>query len=468
MDEPQNPLRSIPSVSRLLADPAVQSRAEGLSHAEVVRAVRTAVDARRADLQSSDPRQTDLVADILDQLDRVPRNPLPPVINATGVLLHTGLGRAPLTEAAAEAVAQAARNYVPLEIELATGDRGRRADTVRPLLTALTGADSAAVVNNGAAALVLALAAVAADKEVIVSRGELIEIGGGFRLPEIMQASGARLVEVGTTNRTRLADYRRAIGPDTAAVLKVHPSNYRITGFSESIDVAPLAALAREHELPMLFDAGSGALADQTQQGLPAEPSIQAAVADGAHLTMFSGDKLLGGSQAGLIVGHSDWVRRCETHPLMRAFRVDKLTLAALAAVLRAHADAGPSPEDQSPVAIAAATESLDTLRCRAESILAQLAGLESQATVSIEPAEAYLGGGSTPDAAIESIALRVAPATMTEDRLAERLRTGPVPVVPRLRDGAVWLDLRSVFPRQDEPLAAALRQALGSETTDD
>ncbi len=457
MDDPQNPLRSIPSVSRLLADPAVQSRAEGLSHAEVVRAVRTAVDARRAELQLSAPPQTDLVADILDQLDRVPRNPLPPVINASGVLLHTGLGRAPLTEAAAQAVAEAARNYVPLEIELATGQRGKRTDTVRPLLTALTGAESAAVVNNGAAALVLALAAVAADKEVIVSRGELIEIGGGFRLPEIMQASGARLVEVGTTNRTRLADYRRAIGPDTAAVLKVHPSNYRITGFSESVEVASLAALAREHELPMLFDAGSGALGDQTQQGLPAEPSIQAAVADGAHLTMFSGDKLLGGPQAGLIVGHADWVRRCETHPLMRAFRVDKLALAALAATLRAHADA-----IESLVAIAAATESLDNLRRRAESILAQLAGLKDSAAVSIEPAEAYLGGGSTPDAAIESIALRVAPATMTEDRLAERLRTGPVPVVPRVRDGAVWLDLRSVFPRQDEPLAAALRQALG------
>jgi L-seryl-tRNA(Ser) seleniumtransferase len=370
------------------------------------------------------------------------------VINATGVILHTGLGRAPLPARAAQAAAEAAGGYSDLEVDRETGARGRRTSRAEALITALTGAEDALAVNNNAAALLLTLSTLANRKEVLVSRGELIEIGGEFRLPEIMAASGAKLVEVGTTNRTRAADYERALGQKAALILKVHPSNYRVVGFTNSVGLSELSRLAHEAGVPLVYDVGSGLL--DRFAGVPTdEPSVVEALSAGADLVTFSGDKLLGGPQAGLIAGQAALIDRLRRHPIARAVRVDKMTVAALEAVLRLYAT---GRRQEVPVWELLSTTQGSLLK-RAQALAAVLPGATARKS------EAAVGGGSVPGYAVPSAELVV--SVPSPDRLAARLRLGRPPVFCRVEDSALVFDLLTVPETDEDRMVRALHYAL-------
>jgi L-seryl-tRNA(Ser) seleniumtransferase len=452
-------LRNLPSVGELLESQPLRTLIDKVSHNVVVSGVRTALDELRREVRTAAdevklPDVRELAERIARRIAEAERPSLRPVINATGILLHTGLGRAPLSEAALEALVAVGRDYASVEIDLATGERSRRVEAVEPLLERLTGAEAAVVVNNNAAATMLTLAALASGREVIVSRGQLVEIGGSFRLPDVMATSGAILREVGTTNKTRLADYAQAIGPQTAALLRVHTSNFAVVGFTAAVGLEELVRLGRERGLPVIDDIGSGALIDFAPYGFPAEPVAAQSVRAGADVVLFSGDKLLGGPQCGLIVGRRDAIARIERHPLMRALRVDKLTLAALAATLRDYDDP-PRAARSIPVLQLLGT-SLDNLHNRAERLAAQLAANQAVARAEPTEGETFLGGGSAPTERLPTWCVAVEPAGRSVDELAAALRTGQPAVVGRVQRGRLFLDLRSVFPRQDQELVAA------------
>ena len=422
-------LRDLPSVDEL---------ARGVDDPLAVDAARRVLDRAREELRGgADPG--DLVARLRAELADA-RNPrLRRVLNATGVIVHTNLGRAPLAEAALERLHEVGRGYSNLEYDLAEGARGSRQEPLSAILRRLTGAEAALVVNNNAAALLLALAALAEGRDVVVSRGELIEIGDGFRIPEVLARSGARLVEVGTTNRTRAADYEAAIGPETGLLLRVHQSNFRVVGFAEQPTTAELAAVARRHELPLVDDLGSGALVS-----LHDEPTAQDALTAGADLVCFSGDKLLGGPQAGIVAGRAELVERLRRHPLQRALRADKLSLAALEGTLALYLDA----PAQIPV-LRMIQEPVEAVRARAE----RLAGLVGGA---VEETVARVGGGALPLTELPSFACAV------EEELAGPLRTGEPPVVAVVRDGRTLLDCRTLADVQLDEVAAAVARARG------
>jgi L-seryl-tRNA(Ser) seleniumtransferase len=427
-------LRDLPSVDELLRD----ERLAAEPHELALAAARKLLDEAREEIrEGADPAP--LVDRIAAELALARRPSLRRVLNATGVLVHTNLGRAPLADAALARVTEVGSGYSNLEYDLALGERGSRQDHLAGLLGRLTGADAALVVNNNAAAVLLALAALAEGREVVVSRGELVEIGDGFRIPEVLERSGARLVEVGTTNRTRAGDYERAIGPETALLLRVHQSNFRVVGFSEQPRLEELAAIAHAHELPLVDDLGSGALARVGDEPTPAE-SLRA----GADLVCFSGDKLLGGPQAGVVVGRSDLVERLRRHPLQRALRADKLTLAALEGTLQLALD--PATREQLPV-LRMLHEPVETVRARAER-LALLVGGEVEETV------ARVGGGALPLTELQSAACAV------EESLAEPLRRGDPPVVALVRDGRTLLDCRTLTDAEVDEVAAAILAA--------
>jgi len=457
-------LRSIPSVNELADSEPIRGFHQHLPRKVIVEAARRAIDEHRDRILkgtkggSEEPAAL-LASEVVEQLTRATQPPLRPAINATGIIIHTGLGRAPLAKEAVEAMADAALHYAPVELDMASGERGHRSLVVRELLCSLTGAESATVVNNNAAALLITLAALARGREVIVSRGELIEIGGSFRLPEVMQQSGALLREVGTTNKTRISDFERAVTENTAAILKVHPSNYRIVGFTESPEVRALAELARARSVPLLHDIGSGVLHDMSAHGLGDEPDARSSIEAGADLVLFSGDKLLGGPQAGIIVGRKALVSRIEKHPLMRAVRLDKLTLSALGATLQLHRDPGGAVR-LVPV-LRMLTTSIDRLRPRAEALAKAISEMAGIAAVEVSREDSYLGGGSLPAQAIASVGIRLRAATVDEGELARRLRTASPPILPRVQKGWVVLDLRTVFEEQDELLARTVREAV-------
>jgi L-seryl-tRNA(Ser) seleniumtransferase len=395
-------------------------------------AARAVLERAREEIRAgSDPG--DLRERLREELVRVRRPALRRVLNATGVLVHTNLGRAPLADAALDRVRDAA-GYSNLELDLSSGSRGSRQDHLPPLLRRLTGAEAAIVVNNNAAAILLALAALAEGREVVVSRGELIEIGDGFRIPEVLASSGARLVEVGTTNRTRAADYERAIGPDTALLLRVHPSNFRISGFTERPAVHELARIAQRFGLVLVDDLGSGALVDVEGEPTPAE-----AIAAGADLVCFSGDKLLGGPQAGIVAGRADLVERLRRHPLHRALRPDKLTLAALEGTLALYLDR----PGEIPV-LRMLREPVASVRARAERLAAAVGG-------TVEETVARAGGGALPLAELPSAACAV------EEELAAALRGHEPPVVAVVRDGRTLLDCRTLTDAEADEVAQAV-----------
>ena len=396
-----------------------------------------------AGLLVSAPDAETLIARCVPNLAARRRRGLRRTINATGIVLHTNLGRAPLAPEAIAAVAEVAAGYCNLEIDLATGRRGSRTQAIETLLCELTGAEAALAVNNGAAAILLALSALSSGGEVIISRGELVEIGGGFRVPDVIRQGGARLVEVGATNKTRLADYRAAIGPDTRVLLKVHQSNFRAIGFTAATSIAQLAELARPHALPLVADVGSGLL--QKAPGA-SEPTLREALTDGADLLTCSGDKLLGGPQAGLILGRKALVDRLRDHPLLRAIRLDKLSLAALEATLLLHRD---SPERVPVRRMLGQTEAI--LRTRAERLQALVEG------AGLERTEAFAGGGALPEERISSWAL-VLPTRVGADEAAALLRSGDPAVIARIHEGRLLLDMLAVSDDDLAELGAALR----------
>lgn len=468
--ETKDLLRSIPSVSALLEHEEVVEWRYGVTRSTVVVALQAAVDAVRADILSgrrSEPVDVqDLLAYAEQEIVKRSTPSLRRVINATGIVLHTGLGRAPLCEAAADAIVECASGYCNLEYDLETGARGRRHSHVTELLTSLTGGEAALVVNNNAAATLLILNTLAEGREVIVSRGQLVEIGGSYRLPDIMNASGATLREVGTTNRTRLSDYESAITGNTAALMRVHTSNYRIVGFTESVEIDALADLAHRYDLAAIDDLGSGALFDLRSFGLPDEPNARDSLAAGADLVCFSGDKLLGGPQCGIILGRRSLVERLESSPFMRTYRVDKMTLLALEATLRCYQD----PEEATARVTTLAMLSLSTEE------LAARAGDLSRRLEKALPGEhfyvcsdvGFVGGGSMPGQERETVVVQWRPVDATVDDMIAALRNADVPVVARIRDDAICFDLRTVQEADFDALVASVSSTLWDDLSEE
>jgi L-seryl-tRNA(Ser) seleniumtransferase len=450
-------LRALPQISRLLEAPEARHLAAQVSRPALVAALRTVLDEVRAELRHGNPpvpSPAELIARAAAMLEaaRAPR--LVRVINATGIILHTNLGRAPLAAEAIAAIAETAAGYCNLEFDLGTGARGSRMANVEQFLCELTGAEAALAVNNNAAAVLLALSALACPGrdgqpgEVIVSRGELVEIGGGFRIPDIIQQGGARLVEVGTTNKTRLSDYENAVTQATRVLLKVHQSNFRITGFTASVSLPDLAALAREKGLMMVHDLGSGAVTDLSPRGHDAEPTVQQSIAAGADIVAFSGDKLFGGPQAGILAGRAAAIDALRRHPLLRALRLDKLSLAALEATLRLHCT---EASGRIPV-LRMLAQPLSALQQRAER-LAGLLGTGAQ----IKPTTGYAGGGTLPSSPIPSVAVALPASYLPPETLAARLRAYSPPIVGRIADGNLLLDMLTVEDSDLETIAAAI-----------
>jgi L-seryl-tRNA(Ser) seleniumtransferase len=446
----------LPAVHRILDEPRVARFVVLLGGPAVKRHVAAALDAARA--AKSTPPAGAIVDDVLARLSSERRRGLTGVLNGSGILLHTNLGRAPLAREALDAIADTAGGASNLEYDLEAGARGSRYDRLGSLLRAVTGAEDALVVNNCAAAVLLVLDTFArapdgSAREVIVARNELVEIGGGFRLPDVLARSGATLVEVGATNKVYADDYARALTPRTALLLRAHTSNYRIEGFTATVTGAELAALGARAGVPVVEDLGSGALHDLRAYGLPHERTVQDAVADGIGLIAFSGDKLLGGPQAGIIVGRAALVKRLRANPLLRALRVGTSTIAALGATLRLHLDA--AGRERIPLYRMLATP-LDALHARAEALRLRLPALDLRA----QPAQGYAGGGTLPLATIPSVALAWLPPRDDANAAAARLRSGTPPVIARADGDRVAIDLRTIPPERDDELAAALEAA--------
>lgn len=459
----QDIYRQLPAVDELLRSPELEKALDRYPRAIIVEAAQTVLEELRSAIGEADEeklkrrefsikRIAPLVAGVAEAASR-PR--LIPVINATGVVLHTNLGRSILAERAAKSVYDIATNYSNLELDLESGERGSRHDHIAELLKTLTGAEAAAVVNNNAAAVFLALKALAKGQEVIVSRGELIEIGGSFRIPEVMAESGAVLREVGTTNKTNRADFEKAIGEDTALLLKVHTSNYRVVGFTAEVGTAELTSLGQERGLPVMVDLGSGVLFDPTARGLSSEPTIAETVAAGVDLVTFSGDKLLGGPQAGIIIGKKELVDRVKKDPLARALRIDKLSLAALEATLRLFLD---REHLENIPSLRMLFVPADKLKHRAEALVRLLNKIPIK-NLKYQITESYskVGGGALPLDELPTFVVTLISPEISASALAARLRAGRPPVIARVKDDAVLLDIRTIKDDQLPELASVI-----------
>jgi L-seryl-tRNA(Ser) seleniumtransferase len=466
---PRNTLRALPSIDALLRAADATDLRERTSRTRLTEMARAVSEEMRAELReraiessasNGGHSRESLLADALSRLARAVEQDdatgLRRVINATGVVLHTNLGRAPLSEAARRAVSEEAAGYCTLEYDLATGARGRRGARVERLLAELTGAEDALVVNNCAAAALLILTSLARGGDAIVSRGELVEIGGDFRVPEVMAQSGTSMIEVGTTNRTKLSDYERALNSETRIILRVHPSNYRVVGFTATPSLAELAALAHEYDLPLYEDAGSGALLDLSTHGLSGEPIISESISAGADVVSFSGDKLLGASQAGLVVGRRALVEACRTHPLYRTLRADKLALAALEATLDAYRR-GTALEEVPTLRTLAATR--EEIERRARSFVRRARARTNDAALSFEIVAGHsaVGGGSAPTTHPPTALVALTHALLTSSALDSALRASRPPIVARIVEDRVVIDLRTVVPTEESELIEAL-----------
>lgn len=468
---PHDILRSLPSVTALLEHEEVVGWLHALPRSSVVASLQCALEDLRERIIEGEidavPDIDDILQDAEAELTRRSMPSLRTVINATGIVLHTGLGRAPLCDSAIEAIVEGASGYCNLEFDLNTGERGRRSAHVRQLLCDVTGAASALVVNNNAAATFLILKTFAENREVVVSRGQLVEIGGSYRLPDILAASGAKLREVGTTNRTRLSDYEKAAHPGVASMLlHVHTSNYQVIGFTESVGIAELVKLAQRKGILAVDDLGSGAMFDLSAHGLPAEPNVCASVAAGADLVCFSGDKLLGGPQCGIILGRADLIELIEKNPLMRTYRVDKLTLLALEATVRHYLDT----EDalSSIPTLRMMNVAADELAARAQALAEDLQQALPDERFLVCSDVSYVGGGSMPGQELSTVVVQWRPECGAVDAVAYALRTGETPVVVRIRDESICFDLRTIRPSDLDELveaaAAAAQQVAGDD----
>lgn len=453
----------LPAVDRLLAGPALSALADAQGLQLVKRAVQEVLAENRAAilLGAPVPENASLIAQAQQHVEQASASRLRPVFNLSGTVIHTNLGRALLAEEAIDAVAHAMRSYTALEYDVASGARGDRDRIVEAFLCELTGAEAATVVNNNAAAVLLTLKALGARKEAIISRGELIEIGGAFRMPDIMKAAGCKLVEVGTTNRTHARDYQDACGPKTGLIVKAHWSNYAITGFTAMVDDATLAQIAHAHGVPYIVDLGAGALIDLAIFGLPREPLPQQSLAAGADVVTFSGDKLLGGPQAGLIVGRRDAIAKIKKDTMKRALRVSKMTMAALEATLRIYAS-GHRLEERLPT-LALLTRSRSNIRAACERTQAAvIAAVAPEFAITLQECASQIGSGSMPAERLPSAALVIRSSAKASGRAIEqlqrRLRALPTPVIGRIADGALWLDMRCLLPRDEAAFVENLR----------
>lgn len=445
---PAERMRGIPPVHRFLSDPRIAAFEALLGKDAVKRSITQTLDAVRALPNGFVPAYEALCASVIERLEHEQHETLLPVINATGILLHTNLGRAPIAQAALDAMVQIGGGYSNLEYDINEGRRGSRYARASGILRAVTGAQDALVVNNCAAAVLLVLDTFAKKREVVVSRNQLIEVGGGFRLPDVLERSGAQIVEVGATNKVYLHDFERALSPRTALLMRSHLSNYRITGFTHDVEPKDLVALGRRAGIPVVEDLGSGALVDLREYGLPHERTVQEAVADGIDLVTFSGDKILGGPQAGIIAGSAALIARLRSNPMIRALRVDKLTFAALIETLRLYA----APERRSEIPffrMLGAT--IDELYVRAERYCSAITGAKAAQT------SAYVGGGALPENAVASLAVALVPEIGAQSA-AEQLRRAPTPIVARIEEQRLFLDLRTIAPQQDAQVIAALQ----------
>ncbi len=457
-----NPFRRLPPINDVLALPILVALGSTIAHETIVEAVRVELDRIRASLKSGTEFNETMTREaiavrVCATVEKQSAPILREVINATGIVLHTNLGRSPLPVEVARAVYETSQGYLNLELDLETGKRSSRQNPVRAALSKLFDAEYGTVVNNCAAATVITLRALAQGKEVIVSRGQLIEIGGSFRIPEIMEVSGATLKEVGTTNRTKISDYEKAITPQTGLLMRIHCSNYRVRGFTQEASLEELIALGKKHNISVIDDAGSGAMFDFDRFGLPGDPVVTESIQRGADLVLFSGDKLLGGPQAGLIVGKKNLVQKIEKDPLMRAFRLDKMTLVALEATLRLYQNL-PQALEKIPILKMMGTP-VSELRERCENLakhLETIAGL----SYTIKEESAFVGGGSLPDLPLPTCVIRLKSANINEGEFATRLRIGTPSVMARVQDSEVLLDLRTVFAHQEEALIQAIRKA--------
>jgi L-seryl-tRNA(Ser) seleniumtransferase len=462
---PQELMRAIPSVDRVLSDKAIARLRDRYSEELIKRMVRLGLENLREELRDGTAGKADCamkaVAERVARLleERVgPR--LRTVINATGVIVHTNLGRSPLSKRVADRIAEIACSYSNLEYNLEEGRRGERNAHLRDLMQELTGAEAAIAVNNNAAAVLLALSSLAQGREVVVSRGELIEIGGSFRIPDVMARSGAILREVGTTNRTHPRDYINAINENTALILKVHPSNYRIEGFTREVELEELVAMGRDRGVPTMMDLGSGCLVDLSPYGLERETTVQSVVSAGVDVVSFSGDKLLGGPQAGILAGRADLIEQMRTNPLARALRMDKLTLAALEATLVEYTSPqGPADGVPTLAMIMKAREELDAI---AESIAAKLrAVLKKRADISIVVGVGRVGGGALPLEDLPGPRVSVRPRAVSAGRLEQALRVGDPPMIVLVKDDAILIDPRTLLPGQPDAVAGLMKTAL-------
>lgn len=460
-------LRNLPSVDELLSEPVLQALIQRYDRRLVVQVVREEVDTLRTDLRKAgaDVSRETLRAQIAEKsvirLHQLTAGTLKKVINGTGVVFHTNLGRAVLPGDVADRIRDLAAGYTNLEINLSDGSRGSRYDHIEPMLRTLLGCEAALVVNNNAAAVFLALNTIAREQEVIVSRGQLVEIGGSFRVPEIMNLSGASLVEVGTTNKTYLRDFERAVTDQTALLLGVHTSNYRIVGFTNEISLEELARLGQQRGIPTMFDLGSGTMIDLTEYGLSPEPTIRQCLASGIDLVTFSGDKLLGGPQAGIIAGKREWIDRMKQNHLLRALRVDKITIAALEAVLALYLAA--DPVEQIP-GLAMLTASQESLRARAGRLARSLRGVvPKHARVSVIRTTDRVGGGAYPIEELPGSAVQIA-GLANPDQIAAWLRTADTPLLARIQEDAVQISVRALLPGEERIISGLFARCFKEE----
>lgn len=465
-----NIFRNLPSVNQLLENPQLKQMVESVNHSVVADGVRTFLDDLRSQVSNAAeeipiPSPNEIAEKIADWLKSEERPYLRPVINGTGIILHTGLGRAPLATPAIAAVNEIAAGYASVEVDLKTGERGQRVKAVERLLCELTGAEAALIVNNNAAATMIALSALAGGTEVIVSRGQLIEIGGSYRLPDVMECSGATLKEVGTTNKTHLYDYENAIGEQTGALLKVHPSNFEVVGFTKTVSTQELVKLAAKHDIPVIDDVGSGALIDYAQFGLMNEPVVGQSIKDGADIVLFSGDKLIGGPQCGIVIGKKKYVDKILKNPLMRAMRVDKMTLAALAATLRLYRDEAKAKQEV-PI-LRMLSMPTENLKLRATKLAQQISHLPLVGTCDVVEDQSMLGGGSLPTQKISTWCVAIEPASGSVNNFSNLLRQASPSVIGRVQKDRLFLDMRTVQPSQDTELVSIF-EALNSQPAEE
>jgi len=459
----QQQLSQLPSVDECLKSAYGQKWLEFYPRKTVLRSIREVIDMKRKAIlngEISDVSIEVISRDIDAAAKKLSAYKLIPLINATGIVIHTNLGRSILSERAVDHMVAAARSYSNLEYDIPAGKRGKRYSHIKDIIRELTGAEDAVVVNNNAAAVLLCLDTFARNREVIVSRGELVEIGGSFRIPEVMKASGAILREVGTTNKTHPSDYEQALCGDTSLLLKVHQSNYRVIGFTEEVPIEKLVKLGKEYKIPVVTDLGSGCMIDLTKYGVRGEPTVQEVVRTGADIVTFSGDKLLGGPQAGIIIGREKLMRKIQKNPMLRAMRIDKMTLASLEATFMQYLDEEKARKEIPTLRML--TQPVDDIKRRAKKIFASLRkDVPDHVTLEVVADESQAGGGSLPEISFPTFAVSLRPTGISVNELEKRLRTGDPPVIARIKDNALLFDARTVQDREVKGLAGCVRSAL-------